>query len=160
MVVVTVDFTDVDSGGVLAPGAYRAEVVAVRRHDGRNYPGLKFTWASIEPETEGQRADMFVSLAPQALWKFKQILEALGGQVPKSVVRLDTDRLIGKRAFIHVVHEPWTDAEGVQRVSAKVQAVFPLPKAEPSSKAVVGAPVDVVQGVAPEFQEVDDDIPF
>ncbi len=153
MPIVTVDFTDVESGGYLAPGAYEAEVQAVREQDGRNYPGLKFTWASIEPETEGQRADMFVSLAPQALWKFKQILDALGGQVPKSLVRLDTDKLIGKRALIHVLHEPWTDAEGARHTSSKVESVFPLREHPQSGPEAVSA--------VPETEALDaDDIPF
>lgn len=156
MPVITVDFTDVESGGYLAPGSYRAEVLAVREQEGRNYPGLRFTWASIEPATEGQRADMFVSLAPQSLWKFKQVIEALGGQVPKSVVRIDTDRLIGKRAVIHVIHEPWTDAEGVQRFSAKVQAVFPLPKDKPTAAFADEYPAEVF----PDVPEAEDDIPF
>ncbi len=158
MPVITADFSDVDSGGALPPGAHRAEVVAVREQDGRNYPGLKFTWASIDPETEGQRADQFVSLAPQALWKFKQILEALGGQVPKAVVRLDTDRLIGKRAHIYVAHEPWTDAEGVQHFSAKVQNVLPLSRtAEPAetTPAQTEPPSEVDAG-----EEIEYDIPF
>ena len=156
MVVVTVDFTDVDSGGYLAPGTYQAEVLAVREHEGRNYPGLKFTWSSIEPETEGQRADMFVSLAPQSLWKFKRVIEALGGQVPKAMVRLDTDRLVGKRALIHVVHEPWTDAEGVRRSSAKVEAVFPLPRHDPTSSLTD----EVSPGILADSQEAEDDVWF
>lgn len=153
MGVITVDFTNVDTGaGFLDPGVYRAQVEAVREQDGRNYPGLKFTWASVEPETEGQRADMFVSLAPQALWKFKQILEALGGQVPQSTVRLDTDRLIGKKAVIHVVHEPWTDSEGVQRHSSKVDVVHALMNETQSAEDIGADDIAEASGV--------DDIPF
>lgn len=75
MAVIEVDFTGVESsGGFLAPGAYEAQVQNIELRDGRNYPGLKFTWVSTESDTDGQRADQFVSLAPKALWKFKGIL--------------------------------------------------------------------------------------
>lgn len=153
MVVITVDFTNVETGaGFLEPGVYRAQVEAVREQEGRNYPGLKFTWASIEPETEGQRADMFVSLAPQSLWRFKQVIEALGGRVPQSIVRVDTDRLVGKRAVIRVVHEPWTDSEGVQRYSSKVDAVHALKEGVQPVQGPMPADIDEVSDV--------DEIPF
>lgn len=164
MPVIEVDFTNVESGGgFLAPGVYEAQLVNVEARDGRNYPGLKVTWASVEPETEGQRADMFVSLAPQALWKFKGLLEALGAEVPKSVVRLNTDRLIGKRAVIHVIAEPWTDAEGQQRTSSKVNAVH----RRQAAQAKVDLPEIAAPSVlspdpvsdAPELMD-DEDIPF
>ena len=58
MPVIEVDFTGVTSGaGFLEPGTYRARVENVVRVDGRNYPGLKWTWTSVEPDTLGMQAD-------------------------------------------------------------------------------------------------------
>ena len=88
MAVIEVDFTGVESSGFLAPGAYEAQVQNIELRDGRNYPGLKFTWVSTESDTDGQRADQFVSLAPKALWKFKGILEAFGAEIPQSLMAL------------------------------------------------------------------------
>jgi len=103
-----------------------------------------------------------MSLAPQALWKLKQVIEALGGQVPKALVRLDTDRLVGKRALIRVIHEPWTDAEGVRRFSAKVEAVFPLPTTGSVASAVGETAPDISSDIpeADNGEPVYDDIPF
>jgi hypothetical protein len=167
MPVIEVDFTGVETGaGFLAPGVYEAQVQNVEKRDGRNYPGLKFTWASVEPETEGQRSDQFISLAPQALWKFKGLLEAFGAEIPQSILRFDTDRLIGKRAMVHVIAEPWKDSEGVEKTSSKVDTVHQVrktgeppaqkPQAVVSEQAVVS---DFASIDGPTMAE-DDDIPF
>jgi|AMWB02.1.fsa_nt_gi hypothetical protein len=164
MVVVNVDFTDVDSSSFLAPGTYRAKVAAVEQRDGSNYPGLKWTWESIEPETAGQKSDMFLSLAPKALWKLKNTIEALGRAVPKSALKINTDQFIGKVATITVIDEPWTDAEGKLHHSSKIDTVF---RATPEN-----APETAKQEPEPEeappadYSDIDfgggdgDDIPF
>ena len=159
MAVIEVDFTGVESsGGFLAPGAYEAQVQNIELRDGRNYPGLKFTWVSTESDTNGQRADQFVSLAPKALWKFKGILEAFGAEIPQSLMRFDTDRLIGKRAVIRVIDEPWTDAEGVTHSSSKVDTVHP----SRADKAPQAKPSDLDNPLPPEPVDMaeDEDIPF
>lgn len=164
MPVIEVDFTGVETGaGFLAPGAYEAEVVAVESRDGKNYPGLKFTWASVEPETEGQRSDMWLSLAPKALWKFKGVLEAFGAEIPQSLMRFNTDRLIGKRAVIQVIDEPWTDSEGVSHPSSKVATVHPSrngkAKAEPIQQVPASDFAPIPAGSMEDMTE-DKDIPF
>jgi len=164
MPVIEVDFTGVETGaGFLAPGAYEAEVVGVESRDGKNYPGLKFTWASVEPETEGQRSDMWLSLAPKALWKFKGVLEAFGSKIPQSVLRFNTDRLIGKRAVIQVIDEPWTDADGVSHPSSKVATVHPSRNGKAKAEPIQQAPasdVAPIPAVNMEDMAEDSDIPF
>jgi hypothetical protein len=130
MAIIEVDFTGVTSGaGFLEPGMYQAQVEKVEQRDGANYPGLKWTWTSIERDTYGQQADDFTSLAPKALWKFKGILEAFGAEIPQSMLRFDTDRLIGKKAYIRVVNEPWTGSDGEEHPSSKVDRVMKIPAA-------------------------------
>lgn len=165
MAIVEVDFTDVQTGaGFLEPGLYRAQVEAVEKREGRSYPGLKWTWASIEPETMGQRADGFTSLAPQSLWVLKGILEAFGVEVPQSALRFDTEKLIGKRALIKVYHEPWTDGEGNQKTSSKVDKVFAITKDGNGQKAAEPAPPSDLTPARDykdvEFEDDDDSIPF
>lgn len=129
MAIIEVDFTNVETGaGFLEPGLYQARVEKVDKTTGKNYDGLKWSWSSIESETHGQRADLFTSLAPQSLWVLKGILEAFGAEIPQSALRLDTDRWIGKKALIKVIHEPWTDSEGNEKTSSKVDKVFPIQK--------------------------------
>lgn len=134
MAIIEADFTGVTSGaGFLEPGTYRAEVENVAQVEGRNYPGLKWTWRSVEDASYGQQADQFTSLSPKALWVLKGILEALGAEIPQSVVRLDTDRLIGRTAFIHVVNEPWVGSDGEEHPSSRVDRVLSVPGAVPGN---------------------------
>ena len=155
MAIVEVDFTGVQTGaGFLEPGLYRAQVEKVDKTTGKNYDGLKWTWSSIEPETHGQRADLFTSLAPQSLWVLKGILVAFGAEIPQSAMRFDTDKLIGKKALIKVFHEPWTDSDGNEKKSSKIDKVFAIEKTtvEPES------PLMNDPGFAPN--EPDGDIDF
>lgn len=173
MAIIEVDFTGVTSGaGYLEPGTYRAQVESVDRVEGRNYPGLKWTWRSVEDASYGQQADQFISLAPKALFVLKGALEALGAKIPQSVLRFDTDKLIGKKAFIRVVNEPWTDSAGVERPSSKVDRVLSVPNAVPDNGSgqaefKVKAPASLMTAKAAPLGEADDvdfgdesDIPF
>lgn len=125
MAILNLDFTGVETqAGFLPPGVYRARVAKVDHVDGRNYPGLKFVFESTESETEGMRSEMFLSLAPQALWKLKLTLESLGAEIPQSKVKINTDNFVGRVGRIEVVNEPWTDAEGNSHDSSKVSKVW------------------------------------
>src|SRR5690606_720182 len=45
------------------------------------------------------------SLQPQALFNLKQVLVALGVEVPSSVMKLNLDKLIGRECYVEVEHE-------------------------------------------------------
>src|SRR5664279_2481124 len=122
---IEVDFTDVDTqSGFLPPGLYTARVASTEHKDGKNYPGLKFAFESTESATQGMRSEIFISLAPKALWKLKITLEALGVEVPQSVMELDTSDLVVKIGKVEVVNEPWTDAAGDTHGASKVDKVW------------------------------------
>src|SRR5665811_1644774 len=96
------------------------------------------------------QSEIFISLAPKALWKLKITLEALGVEVPQSVMQLDTSDLVGKIGKIEVVNEPWTDAAGDTHDSSKVGKVW---------KHVSDAPDDYNR--EPDVSEDDlDGVPF
>src|SRR5690606_23712495 len=45
------------------------------------------------------------SLQPQALFNLKQVLVALGVEVPNSVMKLNLDKLVGRECYVEVEHE-------------------------------------------------------
>lgn len=47
------------------------------------------------------------SLQPQALFNLKQVLEALGFEIPKKAFDLDLDEIIGLECEVEVAHELW-----------------------------------------------------
>lgn len=161
MPVIEVDFTGVTSGaGFLEPGTYRAQVENVARVEGRNYPGLKWTWRSTEPDTLGMQADQFTSLSPKSLWVLKGILEAFGAEIPQSALRFDTDKLIGKKAFVRVINETWTDADGNEHPSSKVDRVMKIPNGEAPGN-IQAAPLKAAPAPVGDVDfGNDEDVPF
>jgi len=148
---IEVDFTDVDTqSGFLAPGMYNARVASVEHKEGRNFPGLKLAFQSTETETEGMRSEMFISLSPKALWKLKITLESLGVEVPQSVMKLETQDIVGKVGKIEVTNEPWTDAAGDTHDSSKVDKVL---------KSVAGAEPDDYNREPDVSEDDDSDLP-
>src|SRR5690606_29385003 len=61
------------------------------------------------------------SLQPQALFSLRNTLEALGMEVPQTVVELDLDNLIGLKAAVSVEIEVYQGKE-----KSRVVEVFPL----------------------------------
>ena len=52
------------------------------------------------------------SLQPQALFNLKQVLIALGVEVPNSVMKLNLDEVVGRKCYVEVEHEVY---EGKKR---------------------------------------------
>src|SRR5664279_248646 len=148
---VEVDFSDVDTqSGFLPPGLHVARVAAIEHKDGKNYPGLKFAFESTEVATQGMWSEMFISLSPKALWKLKITLESLGVEVPQSVMKLETQDIVGKVGKIEVTNEPWTDAAGDTHDSSKVDKVL---------KSVAGAEPDDYNREPDVSEDDDSDLP-
>jgi hypothetical protein len=149
MTVLNLDFTDVESGGGILPaGTYQARVKSVEVKAGQKADYLNWCF-----QAEGGVAYLMTSLADNALWKLKGVLEALGAEIPQSKVKLDTDKFIGKAGTIHVVNEPYTGSDGVTRDSFKIQDVFPANGDTPAP-----APVEEASDDSIGFD--DDSIPF
>jgi hypothetical protein len=156
MTVVNVDFTDVESGaGYLPAGTYKARVKSIEIKDGSKAQYLNWCFVSVAPGTEGRVGYLMTSLADNALWKLKGVLEALGAEIPQSKLKLDTDKFIGRVGIIHVVDEPYEGSDGVMRSSFKISDVFPAQGTdEPMPSEPIPAGYDDV-----DFGSTDD-IPF
>lgn len=161
MTVLNVDFTGVESGaGYLPAGSYKARVKSIEVKSGNKADYLNWCFVSIEPGSEGGVGYLMTSLADNALWKLKGVLEALGAEIPQSKLKLDTDKFIGRVGTIHVVDDPYTGSDGVTRSSYKIQDVFPCTD-QPAQPAAEPTPP------AGDYSDVDfgatsggDDIPF
>jgi hypothetical protein len=122
-----VDFTDVESGGgrVRVPeGDYRVSVASVKQETAKSGNEM-LVW---EFEFEGGKAKGksirdYTVLQPNALWKLKQLLEALGIDVPSK--RIDfiplMKKLKGKELGITVVDEEYEN-----KISSKVSDYIDL----------------------------------
>ena len=93
MVEVTADFTGIESGGDYLPeGQYQAEVESVELKKGDKAKYLLWVFSSIESETKGMISTIMTSMSEKARWKFKEIIEALGGEA-EGPTEIDTDKI-------------------------------------------------------------------
>lgn len=123
-----IDFTGTEGSGRLKEGTYRARLESVEQKDGRDYPLWVWTFTSIEPETAGRQGQHTTSLSPKAAYYIRQVLEALGAEVPGSMARINTDDYLGREAMILVAQDGTFIGkdDGQEHPSYKVQRVFPV----------------------------------
>ena len=125
MVEVIADFTDVESGGDYLPeGQYQAEVESVELKEGTRAEYLLWVFSSIELETKGMISTIMTSLSEKALWKLKEVIEALGGEA-EGPTEIDTDTYLGRVATITVAKETYTGEDGQEKTSHKIVKLFP-----------------------------------
>lgn len=107
----SVNFAGVESGGgrAVPDGQYVAELTDIDQKEGQDsgQPYLACQWKITSKKSEGAKVFDNISLQPQALWRFKTLLEVLGEDVPDGAMELDFSDLIGKEARIEVTNEKY-----------------------------------------------------
>lgn len=107
---ISVDFSGVESGGgrAIPDGNYTLEVDEVTEEESsEGNPYLKFVYKVTEGPVKGARVWDNCSLQPQALWRFKTLLECFGEEVPDSAMDIDLDDLVGKSVDAELTNEEY-----------------------------------------------------
>lgn len=101
------DMSNVETYTKMSEGIHRVKIVACE--DKTTQAGddmIMMTFEAVNGADKGCRVfDNFV-LTDKALWKLKQLLQALGVKCDGKIV-LDTDKLIGKQCDAEVFHEEY-----------------------------------------------------
>lgn len=97
-----VDFSNVTSIKIPKAGTYPIKVEDVTLEQGQNGPYLKWTFSITSGDYQGSKLWHNTSLAPQALFSLKDLLEALGLTVPKSELKLNLNDYMGLTAEAEV----------------------------------------------------------
>lgn len=126
---VTVDFKGVEGRIKVADGDYELEVDEITQEEGDKAPYFKWKFKITGPESTGALLYHNTSLAPQALWNLRNLLEALTIEVPNGPLDIDLTELVGLPVGGSVVNEKY---EG--RDSPKLVDFFPLDD-EPQSSS-------------------------
>ncbi len=104
-----IDFEGVESGGGLPidDGRHHLKVSKVTEEEGQDSgePYLSFTWKVVSGPCKGARGFDNCSLQPQALWRLRNVLEALGVEVPDSEMELDISELVDMECLSDIVNE-------------------------------------------------------
>lgn len=103
-----------------------------------------------EGEYKGRQLFFNLPVMPQTMWKIKETLEAFGVEVPKSVLSIDFDELLGKKVVANVDHREYQgkDREDVTGLQPYEGGNSSGDSGDPFADD--GEPIDVS----------DDDIPF
>lgn len=127
--VTSIDFTGVESGGATVPdGRYAAKLLEVDQLEGKESgePYLEVTWEITSHKCQGRKIKFDnYSLQPQALWRLKGMLEALGVNVVDGAMDIDWDDLIKdeEECILEIVGKEGNDGD---RKYARVVGIAPL----------------------------------
>lgn len=114
-----VDFTGVDSGGRtrVPEDDYLVKVVSVKHDTSKSSgnPMLVWEFEIVDGKFAGKKLRDRTVLQENSLWKLKQLLEAMGVEVPSKRVALQLQNYIGRTLGVTTVDDEY---EG--RVSSKV----------------------------------------
>lgn len=111
---IKVDFKDVSDGfiNITKPGNYPAKLVKVEpKKSGENKPYLNWELEVISGNSKGAKLWYVTSLQPQALFNLRNLLIAAGLDVPKKVISIDLDAVIGRVVEAKVVMEEYNGEE-------------------------------------------------
>lgn len=103
------DFSNVSDGFELMPkGEYSCFLFDVYHKETRNGDDMYVLVLKVaEGEYKGRQLFYNLPVMPSTMWKIKETLEILGYEVPKSVVEVDFDDLLGRKCIAVVGHREW-----------------------------------------------------
>lgn len=106
--VIELNFEGVKSFKAPPEGTYTVEVDSVEQ--GESAEGnakLDWQFSITEGKNKGSKLWTTTSLLPQALFKLRDLLDALGMDVPDDVMELDLDEVVGMSCGVVVYHEDY-----------------------------------------------------
>lgn len=107
---IEIDMRGVSSGGICPEGIHKVKVHKVTQEISERSAKPYLAWEFRT--SNGYTLYHNTSLQPQSLFHLKNVLMALGYEVPDAVLRLDLRDLKGREAYVEVMHEVY---EGKKR---------------------------------------------
>jgi hypothetical protein len=91
----------------VAEGEYRVRVAEVTQEEGSAADYLKWKFQVMGKVHSGASIFYNTSLAPQALWNLRGLLEALQFDIPDDDLDVDPDELVGLELMVSVEHDTY-----------------------------------------------------
>lgn len=126
------DFTNVSEGGGRLPaGEYICKVTKAELKDGAK--GKYINWeltVGTGPE-KGGKIYHITSLTIKALFKLREFMIACGLDVPKKVVDIDTEKIIGRIVGISVIDDTYKDkTTGEMKDTTNIKDLYEVKKTD------------------------------
>lgn len=110
--VITVNFEGVETRTKIPDDNYHAKVKGIEKKQGDRAPYLEWQFAIVaDSKLNGRTVYYNTSLAPQALWNLRNLLETLGIETPESEFRLDLSAPIDLELMIRIENEVYQGKE-------------------------------------------------
>lgn len=144
------DFTGVESFSYIPVGVHTVKVKDAeftKAQTGSSQLAINFE------DANGATRKMWCSCVPAALWKMKQVLEALGLTGLDGRIRLNTKNLIGRTCQITIEDDPNDSSRQIVSRVSKLGSFAPAPEApvtaNPFSNPVASVPPQVSAAMTP-----------
>lgn len=143
----------ISSRGICPEGIHRVKVNEITREISEKSAKPYLAWEFRT--SAGYTLYYNTSLQPQALFSLKNVLLALGYEVPDAVLKLDLRALTGREAYVEVMHEVY---EGKKRARI-VQFLMPdeIEEEELEDEEDIEEELEEVEEEDDEEEEVEED---
>lgn len=88
-------------------GTYVAKVIEVSQEEGQAADYLRWVFEIIEGNQKGKKLYYNTSMAEQALWNLRSLLEALGQEIPDDELDIDPSDMLDLEIILTVEHEKY-----------------------------------------------------
>lgn len=103
---IKVNFTDVETRSKIEDGVYHCKVVETEVAQGSAGQYIKWTFEIVEDgPVKGRKLWTNTSLAPQALWNLRNLLDCLGVETADSEMDIDLDACVDLEVMLRVEEE-------------------------------------------------------
>ena len=125
------DFTNVsEGGGSLAAGEYVCKVTKAELKEGGKGKYIKWELTVGTGPAKGSKTYLNTSLTVKALFKLREFMIACGLEVPKQVVDIDTDKIVGRIVGIQMVDSTYVDKTGEIKPTTEIKDLYEVVKTE------------------------------
>jgi len=103
-----VNWDEVTKQELIPEGRYPARIDKIEERPSKKgeVPSWNITFAITSDEAQGRKAFNTFGMAPNALWKFRELLEAIGVEA-SGEADLDSDDYLGQEVGIIITHEEY-----------------------------------------------------
>jgi hypothetical protein len=101
------DLSKIETRTKVVDGDYHAKVAEVTMEQGTEHPYLKWKFRIVGPTCVGGTVYNNTSYSPNSLWNLRQLLEALGQEIPDSAFDIDPKELVDLDLQITVENETY-----------------------------------------------------
>jgi hypothetical protein len=161
---IKVDFSEVESQDFSLPnGPYILAVTSVekKRSESSGNDYLAWEYKVSEGKHKGKKVWDNTSLQPQALWRLRNLLEAMGMEIEDGEMDIDLDELAGELVGVEIENEKYQGKNkariinflGVDELEGEAEEAAPTPKTgkgkeEPEPEEEEAAPPPKAKGKA------------